>query len=134
MSSKLPSKKIVLPNSGLKITVLKATRLMSLQRASLVTEASGKWEGKVFAELSLSEKMARYDELTLLPALLACSEINNNGRSISIDEFESMAEEDIQIWINAVKAINYNWLPLEEADQSVEKSKQEVELETEKNS
>ena len=127
MSSKLPSKKIVLPNSGLKITVLKATRLMSLERASLVTEASGKWEGKIFDDLTLAEKMSRYDELTLLPALLSCSEI---GKQITIDEFESMAEEDIQIWINAVKFINQNWLPLEEIDQSVEPK---LEQETEKN-
>lgn len=133
MNSKLPSKKIVLPNSGIKITVLKATRLMSLQRASLVTDASGNWEGRAFADLTLAEKMKRYDEITLLPALLACSEINlNNGKAssnkvLSIDDFESMADEDIQVWINAVKTVNTNWLPLEEIDNSVEKEEQEIE-------
>ena len=107
-----------------KVTVHKATHLMSIQRAALQIEASKHWEGE--KELSVEEALLRYDETNLYPALIACS---TGTLPETYAEFAKMNGEDIDTWTEQAIKLNPRWFPLELSEQEKESEEKKTEKE-----
>ena len=111
--------------NGKKVSVHKATHLMSLQRASLTLKASKEWEGKK-TEDDIELQLLKYDETVLYPSLFACS----SGKKLpTLKEFQSMPEDDVELWIEVASEINPRWFVVElsSEEQKVEEEKKEPE-------
>jgi hypothetical protein len=104
--------------SGRRITVHKATFVMSLQRSVLIAEAGKDKPNGEYKNLDTS--IVTYVHQLLYPSLVTCSQ----GNLPTEAQFLTLLDEDVNKWLEAASSLNPDWFALQNQPKTAQEEKE----------